>query len=137
MISSRLAFTLAALALATGCGDDDKGDGAEAPKDDAAPTRALAANTPPGKITCGDLGDEGSIKATRRATFTLADRALKRNPQLSEVSNRAQLAQRIFVGMTELCKTNGASFRPAQDAVEGVEAGKHQLASPPGKSVGE
>ena len=57
MISSRLAFTLAALALATGCGDDDKGDGAQAPKDEATPTRALAEDTPPGKITCADLKD--------------------------------------------------------------------------------
>jgi hypothetical protein len=139
MRSTWLALAVAGAALAGGCGsdgsDNDNGDGARSA---AAPQRALSPDTPPERITCADLADKvGSAKASREASFTLADRALKRNPRLAEKSNRNQLAQRVFVGMIELCQRNDRSYVPAAAAVKGVEAGKYQLAPPEEKYVGE
>ena len=120
---------------AAGCGDDDGGDsGQQAVK----PEKRVDVNKDPQAITCSDLADEvASARLSRTATFTLADQALARNPKLAETSNRNLLAQRIFIGMTELCETGEPDDTPAADAVAGVVAGRYQLNPDDDKYVGE
>ena len=56
-------------------------------------------------------------------TVALADELLADNAKYAKSHNRLQTSQSIFLGMTELCKTRDASFKPADEAVRGVEAG--------------
>ena len=128
-------LALAATVLATGCGNDESEPANPAA---APPKRELNVDKDPRKITCEDLSDPvASGRMSRQATFTLADEALARHPKLSNVSNRNQLAQRIFVGMTELCEDGDPALTPADRAVKGVAAGRYQLEVPDGKYVGE
>jgi hypothetical protein len=132
----RASITLAivAAALAAGCGDDGDDSGQPAVK----PEKRVDVNKDPRAITCSDLADEvASARLSRTATFTLADQALASNPELAETSNRNLLAQRIFVGMTELCQTGEPDDTPAADAVAGVVAGRYQLNPDDDKYVGE
>jgi hypothetical protein len=126
-------LVLVAAAAATGCGGDD-GDTEEQAA--AKPEPRVDVNKDPRAITCRDLGDkEASARLSRTATFTLADELLEERPKLVNVSNRNQLAQRIFVGMLELCEDGDPALTPADEAVAGVAQGRYQLEPPPEKYV--
>jgi hypothetical protein len=126
----------AAAAMAAGCGGDDDGGAAE--QAEVKPEVRVDVNKDPRAITCRDLSDkEASARMSRTATFTLADELLEEKPKLVNVSNRNQLAQRIFIGMVELCEDGDAALKPAEQAMAGVADGKYQLAPPAEKYVGE
>lgn len=125
---------VAAIAAGCGGGDDDDADQQAAMQ----PEQRVDVNKDPRAITCRDLADkEASARLSRTATFTLADELLEEKPKLVNVSNRNQLAQRIFIGMVELCDDGDPTMTPAGDAMAGVADGKYQLAPPEEKYVGE
>lgn len=120
-----LAVASVATALAAGCGSDNGADGSAAERP-AEPTKPAAVDVDkdPGAITCSDLEDkEASARMSRTATFTLADEVLAEQPKLSRKTNRNLLAQQIFAGMVEVCEEEGASFKPAEPAVERAVTG--------------
>lgn len=111
-----LLLTLAAAALAGGCGAEQ-----EPRPETRAATPLPAARTvekDPYAITCGHVRDQLEWgRLTRRATVAIADR--ERVPGL----NRLRLTQSLFYAMTELCKGQPAQYRPAEEAVQGVRKG--------------
>jgi hypothetical protein len=125
-----------AVALVAGaCGDDEPQEAA-APK--PKPGQRVDVNKDPLTITCNDLADkEASARMSRTATFTLADQMLEEQPKLAEVSNRNLLAQRIFIGMVELCEDGDPALTPAEQAMAGVAEGDYQLEPPDEKYVGD
>ncbi len=128
-------IALVAAAAAAGCGGDDGDSEQEAA---AKPEPRVDVNKDPRTITCRDLADkEASARLSRTATFTLADELLEERPKLVNVSNRNQLAQRIFVGMLELCKDGDPALTPAEQAMAGVAQGEYQLEPPAEKYVGD
>jgi hypothetical protein len=125
-------LVLVAATAATGCGGDD-GDTEQAA---AKPEPRVDVNKDPRAITCRDLSNkEASARLSRTATFTLADELLEERPKLVNVSNRNQLAQRIFIGMIELCEGGDPALTPADQAMAGVAEGRYQLEPPPEKYV--
>jgi hypothetical protein len=54
---------------------------------------------------------------TRRVQYALADDAKIHG------LNRLQAAQSIYFGITEVCRSRNASFRPAEEAIDGVRRG--------------
>ena len=101
-----------------GCGDDSDEPVARRSRRRRSP-RSTSARTPR-EITCADVADPVS----RRVTVALADELLADNAKYAKGHNRLQASQSIFLGITELCKTHDASFKPADEAVRGVETGK-------------
>jgi hypothetical protein len=122
----RIATICAALAMAlAACGDDDDDEAAAPATTQEAKQTAPAGPFPsdPYDITCAHLADPTDTKVakgSRRATFALADEA--KFPDM----NRLQAAESIFYAMTELCKKSPDSFKPAKDAVAGVENGTYR-----------
>lgn len=106
-----------ALPLAGGCGNDESSP--EPAAKPAAPRVDLGEN--PYKITCRDLADEqATVDWGRRATVTLAaDTKLRRVTPM-------QATQRINFALTELCKQNDGSYKPAKDAVAAVNRGEYR-----------
>jgi hypothetical protein len=123
-------------AIAAGCGGGDDSDGEQQAAVEPAPR--VDVNKDPRTITCRDLADKiASARLSRTATFTLADELLKEEPKLAKVSNRNLLAQRIFIGMTELCADGDPALKPAEQAMAGVAKGEYQLEPPDEKYVEE
>lgn len=134
MRRSVVAIGTAVALFAGACGDDEPQEAA-APKPKA---EQVDVNKDPLTITCKDLADkEASARMSRTATFTLADQLLEEQPKLAEVSNRNLLAQRIFVGMVELCKDGDPALTPAEQAMAGVAEGEYELEPPDEKYVGD
>jgi len=137
MKRSVVAIGTAVALFAGACGDDESQEAA-APKPKPKPEQRVDVNKDPLTITCKDLADkEASARMSRTATFTLADQLLEERPKLAEVSNRNLLAQRIFVGMLELCKDGDPALTPAEQAMTGVAEGEYELEPPDEKYVGE
>ncbi len=111
------------------CGDDS-GD-AESPtrSEQAAPakpesTKPVDENKDPGKVTCADLQGPGGGALALVAGNTLASRANVANTSQLQVSNRIRLA------LEAICKKSGRpEFRPAEEAVKAVKAGKYKTAT--------
>jgi hypothetical protein len=114
-------------AIATGCGEEE-GAAVKAPEpvaDLAARQAQLDQN--PYDLRCADLADKvASASMTRRVQYALADDA--KIPGLS----RLRASQSIFFAITEVCKGQPASYRPARPAIAGVRSGEYlaDLASP-------
>jgi hypothetical protein len=114
-------------AFATGCGED-------APEERAVkkPTVTLAERQAqlegnPYDLRCADLADKvASARMTRIVQYALADDA--QIPGL----NRLRASQSIFFAITELCKGQPGSFKPAEPAIAGVRSGEYlaDLGSP-------
>lgn len=87
------------------------------------PVAALAArqaqlDQDPYDLRCADLADKvASARMTRRVQYALADDAAI--PGL----DRLRASQSIFFAITELCKDQPGSYRPARPAIAGVRAG--------------
>jgi hypothetical protein len=122
----RIATICAALTMAlAACGDDDDDEASTPATTQEAKQAAPAGPFPsdPHDITCAHLADPTDTKVakgSRRATFALADEA-----KLPDM-NRLQASQSILFAMTELCKENGGSYKPAEDAVAAVKDGKYE-----------
>jgi hypothetical protein len=113
-------------AIATGCGEEEAAVKApDAVADLAARQAQLDQN--PYDLRCADLADKvASASMTRRVQYALADDA--KLPGLS----RLRASQSIFFAITEVCKGQPASYKPARPAIAGVRNGEYlaDLASP-------
>jgi hypothetical protein len=111
---------LACAALAVGCGDDESSS-ERAGKGVSLAQRYAQIEKNPYVLRCDDLRDKvASARMSRRAQYALADDAEIRG------LNRLQASQSIFYAITELCKTQPGSYRPAQDAIAGVRSGEYR-----------
>jgi hypothetical protein len=110
--------------LAAGCGDDDSSS--ESSSEPAAQKVSLAQRHAqiernPYDLRCDDLSDPvASARMSRVVQYALADDAAIRG------LNRLQASQSIYYAITELCKSNPGSYRPADDAIAGVRGGKYR-----------
>ena len=124
---------LAGLALsatvATGCGEaapEEQAAAAKAPSVTLA-ERQTQLDQDPYDLRCADLADKvASAGLTRRVQYALADDASI--PGL----NRLRASQSIFFAITELCKGEPGSYKPARPAISGVRSGEFvaDLATP-------
>jgi hypothetical protein len=121
MRTSRIVTGLVLCAtVAAGCGE-------EAPEERAAksPAAALAERKAqleqdPYDLRCADLADElAAADMTRRVQYALADDA--KIPGLS----RLRASQSIYFAITEICKDEPGSYRPARPAIAGVRSGEY------------
>jgi hypothetical protein len=115
-----LIAVMACGAFAAGCGDDDTGATSKReakPVDIAA--RSVQLDKNPYDLRCADIRDKvASARMTRVVQYALADDAKIRG------LNRLQASQSIYYAITELCKSNPGSYRPAKDAIAGVRSGE-------------
>ena len=112
-----LAAAVAGALVAGGCGDDSDEPTAQAkPKAEAKADLTKS----PREITCGDLSDPVS----RRVTVALANELLEAHGEFAKKHNVLQTSQSIYFGMTELCKSRGEDYKPAEEAVRGVVRGE-------------
>ena len=111
-------------AFAAGCGDDDSGSdrssgSADGPKVVSVEERHAQLEKNPYDVRCADIRDKlASARITRVVQVALADDAKIRG------LNRLQASQSIYYAITELCKTQPGSYKPAKDAVAGVRSGE-------------
>lgn len=112
-----LVAVVAGALLAGGCGDDSEEPAAQAKPAFAAKVDLTKS---PHAITCADLDDPVS----RSVTVALANELLDANARFAKKHNLLQTSQSIYFGMTELCKTHDAGYKPAKEAVRGVERGE-------------
>jgi hypothetical protein len=111
-------------AFATGCGDDDSGsdrssDSADRPKVVSVEERHAQLRKDPYDVRCADIRDKlTAARITRAVQVALADDAKIRG------LNRLQASQSIYYAITELCKSQPGSYKPAKDAVAGVRSGE-------------
>ena len=106
-------------AFATGCGED----AVEEPAATASPVtlaeRQAQLDQDPYDLRCADLEDKvASAGLTRRVQYALADDAAI--PGL----NRLRSSQSIYFAITELCKGEPGSYKPARPAISGVRSGE-------------
>ena len=106
-------------AIAVGCGEDEtKIQPAKATIDAA--KRQVQLERDPYDLRCADLNDKvASARYTRIVQYALADDA--KIPRL----NRLRASQSIFYAITEVCKGEPGSFKPAESAIAGVRSGKY------------
>ena len=111
----------ACVAIAAGCGGED--DASTRSRDEAKPVdmaaRVAQLEKNPYDIRCSDLRDKlASARFSRTVQVALADDA--KIPGL----NRLQASQSIYFAITELCKAQPGSYRPAKDAIAAVRSGE-------------
>jgi hypothetical protein len=113
---------LVCTALVVGCGDDESASESEpAAKKVSLAQREAQVEKNPYDLRCADIRDKvASARMTRIAQYALADDA--QIPRL----NRLQASQSIFYAITELCKSQPGSYRPATDAIADVRSGKYR-----------
>ena len=110
---------VASAAVAAGCGEQ-----AASPPAAREPVVAVAERTAqleqdPYALTCADLADKvTSARMTRIVQYALADDA-----QIPRM-NRLRASQSIYFAITELCKDQPPSYRPARPAIAGVRSGE-------------
>jgi hypothetical protein len=107
-------------AIATGCGEEE-GAAVKAPDPviDIAERQAQLEQDPY-DLRCEDLADKvASARMTRIVQYALADDA--KIPGL----NRLRASQSIYFAITELCKGQPASYKPARPAIAGVRSGEY------------
>ena len=110
----------ACVAIAAGCGGDDASTRS---KDEAKPVdmaaRVAQIEKNPYDLRCSDLRDKlAAARFSRTVQVALADDA--KIPGL----NRLQASQSIYFAITELCKAQPGSYRPAKDAIAAVRSGE-------------
>jgi hypothetical protein len=111
-------------AFAAGCGDDDSDSdhssgSADRPKVVSVEERHAQLQKDPYDVRCADIRDKlTAARITRVVQVALADDAKIRG------LNRLQASQSIYYAITELCKTQPDSYKPAKDAVAGVRSGE-------------
>jgi hypothetical protein len=113
-------------AIATGCGEEEAAVKAPDPVADLA-ARQAQLDQDPYDLRCADLADKvASADMTRRVQYALADDAKIRG------LNRLRASQSIFFAITEVCKGQPASYKPARAAIAGVRSGEYlaDLGSP-------
>jgi hypothetical protein len=109
---------LACAALAAGCGEDGT-ESKPAEKGISLAQRYAQIEKNPYDLRCGDLRDKiASADMSRRAQYALADDA-----EIHGLT-RLQASQSIFYAITELCRDQPGSYRPASDAIDGVRSGE-------------
>ena len=111
---------IACAAIAAGCGDDDTSTSS---KDEAKPVSTAARHAQlkknPYDLRCADLRDKlASADITRTVQNALATDAKIRG------LNQLQASQSIYYAITELCKSQPGSYRPAKDAIAAVRSGE-------------
>jgi hypothetical protein len=112
---------LACAAIAAGCGDDDttttKSKNVANRVDKTARYAQLEKN--PYDVRCGDLdGSHAAAEMSRVLQNALAADAKIRG------LNQLQASQSIYFAITELCKAQPDSYRPAEDAIAAVRSGE-------------
>ena len=117
--STILAGLVVSAAVATGCGEAaPEKQAAEQPSVTLAERQAQL-DQDPYDLRCEDLADKvSSASMTRRVQYALADDAAI--PGL----NRLRASQSIFFAITELCKGETGSYKPARPAVSAVRSGE-------------
>lgn len=107
-------------AIAVGCGEDEATiQPAKATIDPAERQAQLERN--PYDLRCADLSDKvDSARMTRIVQYALADDAKIRG------LNRLQASQSIYYAITEVCKGEPGSFKPAKPAIAGVRSGEYR-----------
>jgi hypothetical protein len=126
MSSNRLPLggvLMVCVGLLTACGGGDS----QARAERQAPKLASAAviDGDPYAIACGHVRSQQKwAGVTRRATVAIADRERFRNltPLLA--------SQSLYYALTEVCRQEPESFKPAQAAVEGVRDGTFRVSRP-------
>jgi hypothetical protein len=105
--------------IAAGCGGGgDAGERASATKKPSLAERQAYLERNPYELRCADIRDKvNSAEMSRIVQYALADDAKIRG------LTRLQAGQSIFFGITELCKSENASYRPAVEAIKGVRRG--------------
>jgi hypothetical protein len=116
----------AALALATGCGEEEERRVSGTPD----PSHASEVERNPYALTCNDLARQTlhpeSAKLVIRAEFALAQDPVLRKVVAKQTLNRT--GRSVYYALTEICKARHPSFKPARLAVEGVLQGKYRAA---------
>jgi len=106
-------------AFATGCGEDAAEQPAAKTPSVTLAERQAQLDQDPYDLRCADLEDKvASAGLTRRVQYALADDAAI--PGL----NRLRASQSIFFAITELCKDEPGSYKPARPAISGVRSGE-------------
>jgi hypothetical protein len=106
-------------AFATGCGEDAAEEPAAKAPSVTLAERQAQLDQDPYDLRCADLEDKvASAGLTRRVQYALADDAAI--PGL----NRLRASQSIFFAITELCKDEPGSYKPARPAISGVRSGE-------------
>jgi hypothetical protein len=106
-------------AFATGCGEDAVEEPAAKAPSVALAERQAQLDQDPYDLRCADLDDKvASAGMTRRVQYALADDAAI--PGL----NRLRASQSIYFAITELCKDEPGSYKPARPAISGVRSGE-------------
>jgi outer membrane murein-binding lipoprotein Lpp len=106
-------------AVVTGCGEDASKDRAAKGPSVTLAERQAQLDQDPYDLRCADLADKiASASMTRRVQYALADDA--QIPGLS----RLRASQSIFFAITEVCKGEPGSYKPARPAIAGVRSGE-------------
>jgi hypothetical protein len=106
-------------AFATGCGEDAVEEPAAKVPSVTLAERQAQLDQDPYDLRCADLDDKvASAGMTRRVQYALADDAAI--PGL----NRLRASQSIYFAITELCKDEPGSYKPARPAISGVRSGE-------------
>jgi hypothetical protein len=106
-------------AIAAGCGEDASQERAAEEPAVTVAERQAQLEQDPYDVRCADLADKvASAEMTRRVQYALADDA--KVPGL----NRLRASQSIFFAITEICKDQPASYKPARPAIAGVRNGE-------------
>ena len=118
----------AACALVVGCGgdDDDQQRVAHAPS----PAHAAEVERNPYAVTCGDLRRQRYRSVNQRLVIH-AEFALAKDPALKKVvakETRNRVGRSVYYAMTQVCKGQSGSFKPARPALEDVRQGKYLAA---------
>jgi hypothetical protein len=121
MSKRRALITLVACAaIAIGCGDEET-DGQKTGKVKriSVAERHAQLQKDPYDLRCADMRDKvASARITRVVQYALADDAKIRG------MTRLQASQSIYYAITELCKSKPGPYKPAKDAVVGVQSGE-------------
>ena len=121
-----LVLVLVAAAFGAGCGEEQERRVSGTP--DPEHLREVERN--PYAVTCGDIRRQWSHPDSARLVihveFALAREPILRKQRLKQTLNRT--GRSVYYAMTEICKGRGASFEPAQPAVEAVRRGRYRAA---------
>jgi hypothetical protein len=107
-------------AVAAGCGEEGPEERAVKDPSVALAERQAQLEQDPYDLRCADLADEvASARMTRIVQYALADDA--KIPGL----NRLRASQSIYFAITEICKDQPGSYKPARPAIAAVRNGEY------------
>jgi hypothetical protein len=108
-------YVVLSLAVAAGCGGESLAD------------HQQQVTADPYALTCADLARQPESSTNQRlvihAEFALAQEPILKQRVDQMTLNRA--GRSIYWALTEICKREDASFKPAEDAVEAVRQGDY------------